>query len=451
MFWPFGAAANNDNKPKNTQSREVLEDSFMHVERGDQDFFPAAQQPNEALPPLKVTTTASSSTLPPQDLIAPRHSVDTAPGTTPVEPFPPSLSGFFLEMLGVSSPTMSETSNGLPMSPKHDLSDAFNEFEGLDAGHQQAQPIPQQTPLHPRQPMQTQPQQQSPQHPISPPYVPPKLPVQIPASVTRVASYPAVLSQSAPDAPGGLSSLQSPPTTSIFSTSLNSSVRSSLDTLIKKSGAAVEAVATAVKTTADEVNTIFSPLSSSESLDRPSPFDEIRRPVVLSGRYDDTEGVVDIRPHLPALLREASKWSLTYSMEQHGISLNTLYQRCAAQQGDAALLAIRNAQGDVFGAFGSEAFRVQSGYYGTGTCFLWKVDSATDEMKAYHATGKNDYLMLSEPHYIALGGGEGHFGLWIDDQLYNGHSGPCQTFENERLSSTSEFQVVGLEVWSFHV
>ncbi len=81
--------------------------------------------------------------------------------------------------------------------------------------------------------------------------------------------------------------------------------------------------------------------------------------------------------------------------------------------------------------------------------FLWK--KKNDSVDIYHATGVNDYLMLCEPHCIALGGGHGHFGLWIDEELLHGHSARCDTFDNEPLSTVSEFQIVEMEVWTFEI
>ncbi|KAG0238795.1 oxidation resistance protein 1 [Actinomortierella wolfii] len=49
-------------------------------------------------------------------------------------------------------------------------------------------------------------------------------------------------------------------------------------------------------------------------------------------------------------------------------------------------------------------------------------------------TGRNDYMILSEPGFIGLGGGEGHFGLWIHADLEHGHSARCSTFDNEPLA-----------------
>lgn len=43
----------------------------------------------------------------------------------------------------------------------------------------------------------------------------------------------------------------------------------------------------------------------------------------------------------------------------------------------------------------------------------------------------------------------GHFGLWVDENLYFGRSSPCYTFNNCCLSETDDFRVMELEVWTF--
>ncbi|KAI9352261.1 TLD-domain-containing protein [Zopfochytrium polystomum] len=174
-----------------------------------------------------------------------------------------------------------------------------------------------------------------------------------------------------------------------------------------------------------------------------------------------TQAIADqLRPHLPPLLREASRWRLIYSIDHHGISINTLYRKCEEEAaGQPVLLVVKDGRDGVFGAFASEAFKVQLGYHGNGSCFLWKATadasssspSSSPLVRVYPATGANDYLILSEAQCVALGGGSGRFGLWIDADIYNGHSGPCQTFDNERLSAEPEFEVVGLEVWAFEL
>lgn len=68
--------------------------------------------------------------------------------------------------------------------------------------------------------------------------------------------------------------------------------------------------------------------------------------------------------------------------------------------------------------------------------------------KAFPYSGVNEYYMLCEPHYLSVGAGDGRYGLWLDDSLERGHSSPCLTFGNERLSDEGEkFGVLGVEVW----
>ena len=75
---------------------------------------------------------------------------------------------------------------------------------------------------------------------------------------------------------------------------------------------------------------------------------------------------VRIRPFFPALARLPKAWSLLYSLDQHGISLNTLYARCQDFKG-GVLLVVRDAGDAVFGAWMGEGIRPSKGaYYGSG-------------------------------------------------------------------------------------
>lgn len=61
-------------------------------------------------------------------------------------------------------------------------------------------------------------------------------------------------------------------------------------------------------------------------------------------------------------------------------------------------------------------------------------------------SGKNDYMVLSEPGFIGLGGGDGKFGLWIHSDLERGHSARCATFENEPLAAACRHPIRGTSV-----
>lgn len=68
--------------------------------------------------------------------------------------------------------------------------------------------------------------------------------------------------------------------------------------------------------------------------------------------------------------------------------------------------------------------------------------------KAFPYSGINDFMIYCESGYLSVGGGDGHYGLWLDDQLEHGISDPCPTFGNEALSEEGhKFDVLGVEVW----
>ncbi|KAI9033260.1 TLD-domain-containing protein [Hyaloraphidium curvatum] len=179
-------------------------------------------------------------------------------------------------------------------------------------------------------------------------------------------------------------------------------------------------------------------------------------PLQLVGRRPDVEAVIqvslaeELRKHLPLIHREARKWTLIYSLEQHGISLSTLYRLSADYEGPI-VLGIRNTMGETFGAFLTETLIPRERYYGTGECFLWKAQQkqAPWDLKIFRATGKNEFMIHTEASFLSFGGGDGVFGLWLDNQLYHGHSEPSRSFENETLCSKRDFLIVGVELWGF--
>ncbi|KAF9164441.1 oxidation resistance protein 1 [Mortierella sp. AD011] len=293
----------------------------------------------------------------------------------------------------------------------------------------------------------------------------------------------------------------------------------------------------------DLPNRVSSPMTAREEQLSKLP------PLQLLDRNQDTDPVLDvdvaqqIRLELPRKLRNATKWNLVYSSDQHGISLTTLYHRCKGK--GPMILAIKDTEDHVFGAFVSEEFKTNLSYYGTGECFLWNVtrlatspkssvspgigvsplpspsplqlssnpatplaggspslasngtsrqqelfQAMNDQMNVggrspsplslsprhqsqfanspsssptlrptvstpstgltgvgtrrkkkqkvvrfWKWTGRNDYIILSEPEFIGLGGGDGKFGLWIHSDLERGHSDRCETFDNEPLAS----------------
>ena len=85
----------------------------------------------------------------------------------------------------------------------------------------------------------------------------------------------------------------------------------------------------------------------------------------------------------------------------------------------------------------------------TSTSSLSSDTPSRVRFKAFPYTGENDYVMLCQQNFLSVGGGDGRYGLWIDDSLAKGVSSACPTFANEGLSQVGEkFGILGVEVWS---
>ncbi|KAF2155329.1 TLD-domain-containing protein [Myriangium duriaei CBS 260.36] len=261
-------------------------------------------------------------------------------------------------------------------------------------------------------------------------------------------------------------------------------------------------------------------------------------PLHLSGWRDSTSSssrllrrslAEEIRLLMPPRLQLVDTWKLVYSLEQNGTSLASLYGICEQFRGKRGgfVLAVRDADGGIFGAYLSDPPHPNAHYYGTGECFLWRCFRLTAQpdlsslppppsedtthlgrmttiadlsktssdaslislgntaqqqqsqqqgdgtllspfsdvasptsattprrgsqplrFKAFPYTGENDFTILCGQGYLSIGGGNGKYGLWLDDRMARGVSDACPTFDNEPLSeSGTKFDVLGVEVW----
>lgn len=168
-------------------------------------------------------------------------------------------------------------------------------------------------------------------------------------------------------------------------------------------------------------------------------------------RLVDAALVAQLKPFLPERMQLRPQWTLKFSLEQHGASIKTLYKQAepapADHQQRGYVLAVRDARGGVFGAYANEPLRPSDGRYrGNSDCFLWR--AAGGEVTSFPYTGVNDFMIFCTHHFLSFGGGDGHYGLWLDDSLDKGVSYPTQTYANETLSAQgSKFDVIALELW----
>jgi hypothetical protein len=197
---------------------------------------------------------------------------------------------------------------------------------------------------------------------------------------------------------------------------------------------------------------------------------------------DDSSVVTVAQAHaltgaLPARIRDKA-WRLRYSTRRDGVSLRTMYRSAAGakvgeflfifvwaiglrrrvlftgdRQCEESVLLVRTRDGESFGAFTTEHWRVSPRYYGTGESFVFQMlnsqlDDETDGVRVFRWTKRNDYFVFGRNECVAVGGGRG-FALWLDEELVRGNSSRSDTFGNEPLSSSHEFEVSCVELWTF--
>ncbi|CAH2052218.1 unnamed protein product [Thlaspi arvense] len=149
---------------------------------------------------------------------------------------------------------------------------------------------------------------------------------------------------------------------------------------------------------------------------------------------------------LPNIVR-GCKWILLYSTLKHGISLRTLIRRSAELPGPCLLVA-GDKQGAVFGALLECPLRPtpKRKYQGTSQTFMFT--TIYGQPRIFRPTGANRYYWMCMNEFLAFGGG-GNFALCLDEDLLKATSGPSETFGNECLASSTEFELKNVELWGF--
>lgn len=158
----------------------------------------------------------------------------------------------------------------------------------------------------------------------------------------------------------------------------------------------------------------------------------------------DTEHVTALYQLVPPRAYSHS-WKRIFSTNVDGFNLRTLY-RLMGEYDCPVFIFVKNTKDEVFGAFLSTPLRQNDSFYGTGESFLFTFYPTFKEFKW---TGVNDYFVRGNMDSLSVGASEGHFGLWLDGDLYRGTSVRCQTFDNDPLASSRDFIVRVLEAWVF--
>jgi hypothetical protein len=162
-----------------------------------------------------------------------------------------------------------------------------------------------------------------------------------------------------------------------------------------------------------------------------------------------------LRGFFPSAIADHNFW-LKFSRQRDGNSLPLLLSKVRTSK--YTVLCLETRDGHVFGAFCSTPWRVQSSWFGTSECFLWRLKRSRldghrlrtlaidNEMEVYPCTDDSNVQFCSH-RSLAVGGGafgpKGSpypdepvgIGFLIDGDLEGGETNSCSTFNNPRLAS----------------
>ncbi|KAI4487668.1 hypothetical protein M0802_011930 [Mischocyttarus mexicanus] len=142
---------------------------------------------------------------------------------------------------------------------------------------------------------------------------------------------------------------------------------------------------------------------------------------------------------------EGFLWTLVFSTSQNGFSLKSMYRQMANFE-SPILLVIKDTEGNVFGALTNRTLHKSNRFYGAAETLLFKF---TPRFQAFYWTGNNVNFIKGNSGSLAIGYGDGKFGLWLNSDLHRGITQSCSTFDNEPLAPHEDFYVKDLECWAF--
>ena len=141
-------------------------------------------------------------------------------------------------------------------------------------------------------------------------------------------------------------------------------------------------------------------------------------------------------------------WVLLYRLSDHGVSMNTFISKL--KNSDSTLMIIEDKNGFKFGGFCTEEWIFGKSFYGTGENFVYTFRK-TDNCEIWNASGDNEMYQFCDSNGFGLGGGihGGRFSCYLGNDLWRGSSMTTECFNNEILSSNTDFECVDIEVWGF--
>ncbi|KAH9418418.1 hypothetical protein DERP_011280 [Dermatophagoides pteronyssinus] len=153
---------------------------------------------------------------------------------------------------------------------------------------------------------------------------------------------------------------------------------------------------------------------------------------------------------------------IAFCSDENGNSLRTFYSLCG--DNEPTIILVKTIKNQIFGAYCSSSWskRLDSGnragqFFGNGETFLFSIHPRIVKYEwvgkfrdVNHLTPSQQLFMSATNDSFSIGGGGGHFGLYIDENLSRGETHRCETFENEPLTNEDPyFDVATIEIIAF--
>jgi hypothetical protein len=187
--------------------------------------------------------------------------------------------------------------------------------------------------------------------------------------------------------------------------------------------------------------------------------------------FEDGERAIMLQKPIPKLSRTSSFltdqdwaniWSwvparfrildleLVFVSSEHGYRLGTLFEK--SFDSEPLLLVIETTDGNIFGAYLSKSLRNRSSrkFFGTGETFIFNL-RPTAQVYSWNETYENQQFIYADENFLAIGCSSGKFGIWIDRDLNQVVSSPCETFRNPSFieNETGWSDIYCLEAYRF--
>ena len=120
---------------------------------------------------------------------------------------------------------------------------------------------------------------------------------------------------------------------------------------------------------------------------------------------------------------------LLFVSSEHGFRLGTLFEKSLDYE--PLLLVIETTDGNIFGTYLSRSLRNRTSrkFFGTGETFIFNLRPGP-QVYQWNESFDNHQFIYGDENFLAIGCSSGKFGIWIDRDLNQVVSSPCDTFKN---------------------